>query len=101
MCFSMPCCPTTTKRNTIGVVRGVSAKLPNCTGPMLAYPMENEMSFIHHTVKQWECGCIVEDGKGLNERTQGHPMMKPMSKQMEAGWEQGRVLNQNDHKGLD
>ncbi len=28
-------------------------------------------------------------------------MMKPKSRLMQAGWEQGRVMNQNGHKGLD
>jgi hypothetical protein len=27
--------------------------------------------------------------------------MKPKSKFMQTGWEQGKVLNQNDHNGLD
>jgi len=39
------------KQNTIGVIEKTSAKLPHCMGFMLAYLMENEMSFIHHVVK--------------------------------------------------
>jgi hypothetical protein len=68
---------------------------------MLTYLMENKMSFVHHVIEQWGCGCIFEDDKGLNERTRKHPMMKPMSKLMCVGWEQGSVLNRDDHKGLD
>jgi hypothetical protein len=37
-------------RNTIGVVRKTSAKLPNCTGLALAYPMENKMPLIHQAI---------------------------------------------------
>jgi len=36
---------------------------------MLTYPMENEMPFIHHAIKQEGCGCIIEDDEILNERT--------------------------------
>jgi hypothetical protein len=75
------------KRNTIGVIGGTSAKLPHYTSLALAYLMENKMSFVHHTVERWGCGYIIKDDKCLNERTQGHPMLKPMSKLMEAGWE--------------
>ncbi len=28
-------------------------------------------------------------------------MMKPVSKLMKVGWEQGKILSQDDHKGLD
>jgi hypothetical protein len=38
-------------RNTIGIIGGVSAKLPHCTSPMLIYLMENEMPFLHHVVE--------------------------------------------------
>jgi len=62
------------KWNTIGVVRGISFAL--------TYPMEKEMPFVHHVVKWWGCDCIIEHDKSLNERTQGHLMMKPMSKLM-------------------
>jgi hypothetical protein len=44
--------------------------------------MENEIPLVHHAVKQWEYGCTIENNKDLNERTQGHAMMKPMSKFM-------------------
>ncbi len=40
------------------------------------------MSFVHHDVEQWGCGYTIKDDKNLNERTQGHPMFKPMSKLM-------------------
>jgi hypothetical protein len=57
------------KRDTIGVARGTSAKLSHYTGPLLTYPMENEMPFIHHIIEQWGCGHTNENDKGLSERT--------------------------------
>jgi len=57
------------KRDTIGVVRGASAKLPHCTGPTLIYPMENKMPFIYHAIERWGCGYTDKDNKGLCERT--------------------------------
>ncbi len=80
----MPCHPTMkgAKRDTIGVARRANANSPHCTGLISVYPMENEMPFVHHVVKWWGCGCIIEDDKGLNEKTQGYSMMKPMSKLM-------------------
>jgi hypothetical protein len=57
------------KQNTIGVVGGVSAKLPHYINLVLTYPMENEMPFVHHTIKWWGCGYIDEDDKGMSERT--------------------------------
>jgi hypothetical protein len=41
------------KMNTIGLVGGTNAKLPHCTCRALAYPMENEMPFVHHAVEWW------------------------------------------------
>jgi hypothetical protein len=99
--FPMPCHPTTRKRNTIRVAKKASVKLPQSTSPMLVYRMENKMPLIHHVVQQQECGCIIKDDEDLNEKIQRHPMMKPMSKLMEVGWEQVRVLSRDDHKGLD
>ncbi len=61
------------------------------------------MPFVHHVVEQWGCGCTIQDNKGLNERTRRHPIIKPMSKLMcvgPRGGEQGKVLNRDDHKGL-
>jgi hypothetical protein len=81
------------KQNTIWVTKGVNVRLPHYTGLVLVYPMENEMSFVHHTIKWWGYNYTIKDGKGLNERTQRHPMMKPMSKLMHARWEQGRLSN--------
>jgi hypothetical protein len=80
-----------------GVTRVTSVKLPHCTCLALVYPMKNKMPFIHHVIKWWGCYCTIKDGKGLNERTQRHPMMKPMSKLIQAWWEQRRVLSRNDH----
>jgi hypothetical protein len=57
------------KQDTIGVAGGTSAKLPHCIDHVLAYPMESEMPFVHHTIEWWGCDYIIEDGKGLNERT--------------------------------
>jgi len=76
------------KRNTIRVIRKISSQLPHYTSPTLPYPMENEMPLICHTVEQWGCGYTIEDNnKGLNERTQRHPMLNPMFKPMQAKWE--------------
>jgi hypothetical protein len=75
------------KRNTIGVIGRASVKLPHCTGPMLVYPMENEMPIVHHVVEWWGCNYTNEDGKGLSKRTQGHLMLKPKSKLMQMEWE--------------
>jgi hypothetical protein len=55
-------------------------------GLVLVYPMENKMPFVHHVIEQWGCGYIDEDDKGLNERTQGHLMLKPESKLMQMEW---------------
>jgi hypothetical protein len=30
--------------------------------------MENKMPLIHHVVKQWGCGYIDKDNKGLSEK---------------------------------
>jgi len=51
-------------------------------GSCVNLSMENDMPFVHHVVKQWGCGRTIEDDKGLNERTQIHLIMKPMSKLM-------------------
>jgi hypothetical protein len=74
------------KQNTIRVTRGTSAKLPHCTSPTLAYPMENKMPLVHDTIERWGCDYTDEDGKGLNERTRRHPMLKPKSKLMQVEW---------------
>jgi hypothetical protein len=50
--------------------------------PMLIYPMENEMPRVHHVIERWVRGYTNEDNKGLNEKTQGHPMLKPKSRLM-------------------
>jgi hypothetical protein len=60
------------KKNTIGVTRRTNAKLPHCTSHVLGYPMENKMSFVHYAIKQWECNCTIENGKGLNEDVGTH-----------------------------
>jgi hypothetical protein len=75
------------KQNNIKVIRGTNAKLPHHRGLALTYPMENEMSLIHHIVERQGSDYTIEDNKSLNERTQGHPKMKPKSKLMQAGWE--------------
>jgi len=50
-------------------IRVVNAKLPHCMGPVLTYPMENKMPFVHHVVEWWGCGHTIKDDKGLSERT--------------------------------
>jgi hypothetical protein len=40
------------KQDTIGVTKGTNAKLPHHKGHVPTFPMENEMSFVHHVVKQ-------------------------------------------------
>jgi hypothetical protein len=75
------------KWDTIGIVGETSARLPHYMGPTLACPMENEMPLVHHIVERWECGYINEDNKHLNEKTQGHLMLKPKSKLMQMEWE--------------
>jgi len=57
------------KRTTIGVIRGVSAKLPHHRGIVLAYPMENKVPFVCHKVKSQGCDYIIESNKSLNART--------------------------------
>jgi hypothetical protein len=39
------------KRNTIGITKGTSAKLPHHWGHVLIYPMEKKMPFVNHFVK--------------------------------------------------
>jgi hypothetical protein len=75
-------CHGEVKRNTIGVVGKINAKLPHCTNLVLVYPMENQMSLVHHVVERCRCGYIDKDDKCLNERTQRHLMLKPKSKLM-------------------
>jgi len=70
------------ERDTIGLIRGASANLPHCTSFALTYPMENKMPFVHYIIEWWGCSCTIEADTCLNERTQGHLMMKPMSKFM-------------------
>jgi hypothetical protein len=65
------------KWNTIGITKRASAKVPHCMGHVLAYPMENKMSLVHHSIEQWGCSYTNKDDKGLIERTQGHIMLKP------------------------
>ncbi len=57
------------KRDTIGVTKGTSAKLPHYPSLRLAYPMENEMPLIYHLAERWGCSYANEDGKSLSERT--------------------------------
>ncbi len=80
-------CHEEAKRDIIGVIGRVNAKLPHYTGLMLTYPMENEMPLEHHIVDWWGCDYIDEDGKGLSERIQKHLMLKLKSKLMQMEWE--------------
>ncbi len=45
-------------------------------------------------------GYTIKDDENLNEKTQGHPKTKPKFRLMKAGWESGKVLNQDGHGGL-
>jgi hypothetical protein len=63
--------------------------------------MKNKTTLVHHTIEWHECNCIIEGNENLNERTQKHPMMKPMFKLMHARRGQRRVLNKDVHRGLD
>jgi hypothetical protein len=75
------------KRDTIGITRETSAKLPHHLGHVLSYPMENKMPFVYHVAKWEACNCTIKDDESLNERTQKHPMTKPKSKLMQMRWE--------------
>ncbi len=99
--YALSLCYKRAKWNTIGVAIRASIKLPHSTCLTPTYLMENKMQLVHHIVEWWGCICIIENNKGLNERTWGYPMMKPVSKLMKVGWEQGKILSQDDHKGLD
>jgi len=78
--YALLLCHEGAKWNTIWAVRRTSANLPHCSGPPLAYPMENEIPLVHHVRKRWGCSCTIKDNKALNKRTWKHLMMKPMSK---------------------
>jgi len=78
------------KQDTIGVEIGANAKLPHCTNITLAYLMENKMSLVHHVVEWWGCIYKIKNNIGINERTRGHPIMKPMFKLMKVGWDKGK-----------
>ncbi len=58
------------KRNTIGVIKKTSVKLPHHRGLALTYLMENGMSFVHHVIEQHGCDYTIEDNENLNEKTQ-------------------------------
>jgi hypothetical protein len=62
-------CHERAKRNSIGVIRKTSAKLPHHSGLALAYPMENEMPLVRHVIEWQGCGYTIEDDENLNERT--------------------------------
>jgi hypothetical protein len=40
------------KRDTIKITRRTNVRLPHHKGPMPAYPMKKETSFIYHIIKQ-------------------------------------------------
>jgi hypothetical protein len=65
------------KCDTIGGIRGASAKLPHHKGLVLTYPVENEMPFIHHVVKRHGCDYTIKNDENLNERTLRYPKTKP------------------------
>ncbi len=80
--YAVSPCHKETKWDSIGVAGRTSVKLPHYMGPMLVYPMENEMSLIHHVVEQWGCGYTNENNQSPIEKTRGHLMLKPKSKLM-------------------
>jgi hypothetical protein len=87
-------CHKGAKWNTIAVIRGTNAKLSHHKGLVLAYLMENEMPFLHHTIERLGCSCISKNNESLNEIIQGHPMTKHFKPRlMQARWKQGKVLN--------
>jgi len=51
--------------------------------------MENEMSFVHHTVKWYGCGYTIEDDENLNGRIQRPPMSNPSSSWCKWGGNKG------------
>jgi hypothetical protein len=71
-----------TKQNTIGVIRGANSKLLHHKGHVLTYQVEDKMSFIHHVVKQYGCGCTIKDDESQDRRTQGHLLSKPKPRLM-------------------
>jgi hypothetical protein len=44
-------CHEGAEQNTIGVTKGINVKLPHYTNVALAYPVENKMPLVHHTIK--------------------------------------------------
>jgi hypothetical protein len=94
-------CHKVAKRNFIKVIKGTNATPPHHKGLMLAYLMENETPLVYHVVEWQGCGYTIKDNKNLNEWTRGHPKTKPQSRLMQARWEQKKVLNRDDHGGLD
>jgi hypothetical protein len=70
------------KRDTIGVIRRLSAKLPHHKGLALAYTMENETPLVRHVIKWQGCDYTIEDNKSLNEKTRKHLKTKPKSRLM-------------------
>jgi hypothetical protein len=63
--------------------------------------MENETLLVCHIVEWQGCNYTIKDYESLNERTQGNPKMKPKSRLMQVGWEQGKLLNWDGHGGFD
>jgi hypothetical protein len=52
-CFPMPNGPSRkAKQDTTRVTRGTNVKLPHHKGLVPTYPKKNEMSFVHHVIKQ-------------------------------------------------
>jgi hypothetical protein len=43
------------------------------------------MPLVHHTIERWGCSYTNEDND-LNDKTRGHPMLKPKSKLMQMEW---------------
>jgi hypothetical protein len=62
------------KQNTIGVIKGINAKL---RGLALTYPMENETPFIHHIIERQGCDYTIENNESLNERPEDIQRQNP------------------------
>jgi hypothetical protein len=94
------------KQNTIGVVRGVNAKLPHCTGHALVYSMENKMSHVYHSIKMVGIWLYIrtwqklkwKDSKTSNveTRVQIYANRVGIREGIESRWSQGFGLDESN-----
>jgi hypothetical protein len=78
------------KGDTIGVIRGSSAKLPYHKGLVLIYPMKNETLLVRHIIERQGCGYTMKDDKSVNERIRQHLKTKPKSRLCKRGGNKGK-----------